>query len=663
MKNKILPIFIVILLFLTGINVIGADLDTNGGVSIAVKEDQISFSQATVETKGEYLLINVGEANTFLMSPGKPMLPVYTKTYKFPFGTKIKDVEVTFSDVKQQVISGRIIPAPKPTPLISVNLDQNNDDQIIEDSSVYSSSDLYPDKWYEYNVGCGLDKTERVVFLTIRYYPIRYSPAENTIQYIENFDVKVTYEEGKGLTPVEDKYDMVIITPKRFYFAALSFKKYKDKMGVPTMIKTTESIYKVYNGRDEPEKIKYFIKDAIEEYGILYVLLLGGMLRQSRRWNVPVRISNLEDQAMGVETCFNETYISDLYYADIYKEGGEFDDWDSNGNGIFAEWTWTWYWNEEGGYGYWIWPVVNKDILDLHPDVYVGRLACNNIFEVKTVLRKIIKYETTANGQSWFKKMILAGGDTTPIVNDTIYEGEVETELGASYMEPLGFQINRLWTSNGKLESSRDMIEAITDGAGFLYCSGHGNPAVWSTHPPQSNDDDWIDALNVIEMMRLRNKNKLPVCIVGGCHNNEFDVGLPYFIDGIKDYRLEYFVWSDDQNCWLKMTWLPRCWSWNLVRQRNGGTIATIGNTGLGWGSVGEACTSGLDGWITSHFFQVYSTLSSLDNCTLGMVHSQTINEYVINFEPNDEYNYLDRKTVEEWALLGDPSLKIGGYP
>ena len=43
------------------------------------------------------------------------------------------------------------------------------------------------------------------------------------------------------------------------------------------------------------------------------------------------------------------------------------------------------------------------------------------------------------------------------------------------------------------------------------------------------------------------------------------------------------------------------------------------------------------------------------------MVYSKTITDYIDTFSPNDDE--LDRKTVEQWVLLGDPSLKIGGYP
>jgi hypothetical protein len=30
-------------------------------------------------------------------------------------------------------------------------------------------------------------------------------------------------------------------------------------------------------------------------------------------------------------------------------------------------------------------------------------------------------------------------------------------------------------------------------------------------------------------------------------------------------------------------------------------------------------------------------------------------------YQPQDPQ--IDRKTIEEWALLGDPSLLLGGYP
>ena len=52
----------------------------------------------------------------------------------------------------------------------------------------------------------------------------------------------------------------------------------------------------------------------------------------------------------------------------------------------------------------------------------------------------------------------------------------------------------------------------------------------------------------------------------------------------------------------------------------------------------------------------------------LGETHAATITNYLTKFpiDWNVEIGsdiQIDCKTVQEWVLLGDPSLKIGGYP
>ncbi|OYT58511.1 hypothetical protein B6U70_00420, partial [Euryarchaeota archaeon ex4484_162] len=58
-----------------------------------------------------------------------------------------------------------------------------------------------------------------------------------------------------------------------------------------------------------------------------------------------------------------------------------------------------------------------------------------------------------------------------------------------------------------------------------------------------------------------------------------------------------------------------------------------------------------------SHFFQVYGEQGKE---ILGETWGQTVTDYVNTFPCNKDQ--IDRKTVEEWVLLGDPTLKIGGY-
>ena len=47
-----------------------------------------------------------------------------------------------------------------------------------------------------------------------------------------------------------------------------------------------------------------------------------------------------------------------------------------------------------------------------------------------------------------------------------------------------------------------------------------------------------------------------------------------------------------------------------------------------------------------------------------GKAISDYLDKYPINWNTPAAWDYsIDAKTVQQWVLLGDPSLKIGGYP
>ncbi len=663
MGKKILSLLTFFLFVSISISAIAIEIDKNEKVSIFSKTESIFFSELNIEKDGGYLKVAVDDLSDFLMIPGKPVLPVFVRTFKFSFGTKIKSINLYPKTISEEYIADKILPASNP--VAKIYSKQQDGDYLLgllEDESVYSSADFFPSTWYDYTIGCGLDGDERVLYVTIKFYPVRYSPKESKLLKVTGVDFNIQYEQSNILVKNVDEYDMVVIAPEEFVDALQPLIEHKNSVGINTTLKTTKEIFKLeifggYPGRDKAEKLKYFIKDAIETLGVKYVMLVGGRVNQQFKWYVPVRYSNLDDYS-GYETSF----ISDLYFADIYRYDNvskeyEFDDWDSNGNGVFAEWI-----NE------------NKDDLDLYPDVYLGRLACRDVSEVETVVNKIINYEKGCYGSDWFKNMILVGGDTFPEDNHTseeygFYEGEIETNHASIPMIDMGFTITELWASTGNLTGESDVIDAINTGAGFVYFSGHSNPAAWSTHPPDSNNV-WINGLLLWYMDLLNNSDRLPICVVGGCHNSQFDVTRLNFVKGLLKERFKYFssnVSVDSGGFW-KGDWVYRCWSWNLVRQINGGTIATIGNTGLGYGETGNKCLVKYDGWLASHFFYVYENLSSLGNDTLGNVHSQAVTDYINQFFyekdgfGEEQWSSADEKTVQGWALLGDPSLKIGGY-
>ena len=814
MMRKISLIFIAGILVFGGFNMAGVNekgkmmQEGNGFFHDESLKQEILFSPPLLEEINGYVSVSIDECNSFLVKPGCPLLPKMVKRIELPYyATNIK-VRVDVEGKNEYEIHEKILKSP---PRIRLS-----DGKVMEDmgDEIYGSSHVYPDKWYSYHIGVGLNGYgERVIHVVVKIYPVIYIPLNGKILTAEKAKIEIGYDLKEE--NIKDTYKLLIVSPPEFRDALQRLVEHKNDIGIPTIMKTTEEIYASYDGRDEPEKIKYAIKDAIEEYGIKYVLLAGGLKSKIyakpkdnenagvKGWYVPVRYSNCrywEGDDPG--------FISDLYFADIYKyEDGKivFDDWDSNGNGIFAEFT-----------------QYSKDTLDLYPDVYVGRLACRNLKEVEDVVNKIIKYETESKDE-WFYRMVGITGDgfldqkdlnitwnvnNVPDGSYTLYaqsindEGEAgpidvthftvnhnaKTKLtfnhddylipelqngypappiakivsisegdvlgkddytyspsereaylnsyyhwadveyvdgilyirgksydpklygdytnihvwiedeegkivfntwrnntiqiaegdwtvgekllhergGAFYYMPENFEKIFLSTANGNFTGKQDVVDALSKGAGFVFFSGHGSPGVWANHYPGipgNRQHAEIIGLSVSDlegrphfpMDAISNEGKPFICVVGGCHNSQFNVSIILTsIDWFNRHSMNTFGYP-----------VPECWSWYIVKQSEKGAIASIGNTGYGYGNLGEWCViGGVDNWITTEFFRVYAEGEA--EAILGNVYAMTISNYITHFHdfvmPEiGDYGWEagDLKTVEQWVLLGDPSLQL----
>ncbi|UCD13486.1 MAG: peptidase C25 [Thermoplasmatales archaeon] len=631
--KKILPLLAVGILVLSGLGA-GALSDQE---RIQEIKEIVLISEPIIQEREDFLILDLKEATSMLFVTGKPMIPMMTKTYTFPAGTKIVDVKVHF-DYSTYGLSKKIQPSPKAFPLsYHYGLRAST---VEVDENVYSSRDLYPSKPYIVGKTIGLKDGKHVLSLSIRVTP-QYSPVADTINVPTNIDIQIKYLPPENILFTADEYDLLIITDEKFVSQLQPLVDHKNSIGVRTVIETTQNIYPNYDGRDAPEDIKLRIKDAIEGWGIKYVLLAGGRKGQTFNWYIPERRTNNDDGWEG-------GFASDLYYGDIYKDDNGtpiFEDWDSNGNGIFAEWL-----NFPTG----------RDIIDYDPDVSVGRIPFRYAFEIDTVINKIITYENSAD-DSWFKNAVVISGDTGPPCRGPatpgIYEGELATGISADLLEDIGFTVERLWLSLGAWSGRKDVINAISEGSGFIHMAGHGNPAHWGNFLPDAqSEEEMIDGLLLRDMHKLKNGEKLPVIVVGGCHNAQFNVTMLNFIKGILKQGLRgYFRMTEPYGDFWKREWVPRDFCSWLVMQKGGGAIASMGCSGLG---LGYFNVLGLADWLEPRFFDAYANQSKN---ILGEAHDQAIRDY-LNIIGGVNSHQNDRKTVEEWTLIGDPSLKIGGY-
>ena len=477
--------------------------------------------------------------------------------------------------------------------------------------------DIMFENIYRKTIGIGI----AILFLCLIVAPsINANISENIVRY--------AVEENDDDS---SDFDLLIICPKKFKLALNPLVRHKSNFNVSAKIVTLKEIYsQIELGRDDAEKVKYFIKDAYDNSNISYVMLVGGKKTQLNSWNCPVRYVQMEDSWP-----WESEILSDLYFADLYDSKGNFSSWNSDGDGLYGEWN-------QG-------EQPEDKYLDLYPEVAVGRLPCRNRLEVRIMVRKIIKYEKSTYGKSWFWDIVAIAGDTYPqVLNESWVgnEGEYYANLVLENMSD--FRNITYYTSDGSLNHWFDIYRAINKGCGFLYFNGHASPRSWTTH--STNSTEWIKAFTVKHIRLLHNRFKLPVCVVGGCHTNQFDVSIFKAFNKTTRWRGEATL---------------ECWSWLLTRKVGGGSIATIGCAALGFTKEDKESFEGGACILEVQFFKQFGQ----DNVDIiGDAWANSISWYIDTFpvdwenpHPND--SWVDVQIAQTWTLFGDPSLKIGGYP
>ena len=89
--QKILSIFLIGVFSVNGFGVFGL---TEQDAETQFMLDEILISDPEIRDVGEYVLVNLEEAESSLLIPGEPILPVIIKKFTFPLGTRIVDVAV-----------------------------------------------------------------------------------------------------------------------------------------------------------------------------------------------------------------------------------------------------------------------------------------------------------------------------------------------------------------------------------------------------------------------------------------------------------------------------------------------------------------------------------------------------------------------------------------
>jgi len=557
------------------------------------------------------------EGNSYLVTPKLPRIPIVVKTLEFPWGTRILDIRYQVTSTSTYSLS---------MPLAETPVFRSIDGGRIL-SSNYTNT-IYPEEWLTYETGVGLNREgKRVLFLTLRIQPIRYHLGTSIIEYIHGINISILHTSHETMYP-KNVFDLLIITPSIYNSTLIPLVEHKESHGIKTKVVVVDDIYQNSPGRDKPEKIKYFIKNAIEQWGIKYVLLIGDITQLPIRRTDAYPWSNYHGVGL----------LTDLYYADIYNSNYEFCSWDGNNNNIFGEVKYNRVFP----------PRADSDLddVDLYPDIAIGRIPCSTPSELSLIVNKIITYEEVTYNQLWFQRIILVGGDTFPpakLAPPFIYEGEITNQKVAQQL--LGFDKIYLWASKHNLNAIT-FNHAVSKGAGFLSYAGHGFEHGWGTYRPNAILNHNLIFYYTPYLRFLHNEYRLPIVFMDACLTAKLDFNL-------SDLR-DYFKWKTPiLNLFLQAEpsdILP-CFAWCFLRQENGGAIAIVGATRPAYTYVDRYGVYAGAGYLDVHFFKSYH-----EGVTVGGMLVSAQVDYL-------NYVFKDFFTIEEFILLGDPSLRVGGYP
>ena len=604
MKKIMISLFFLLLLLNVNTNAILTDESMS-----ACESFTFSFSSPEIKIVNDEIQVFIKEARLSINDPGYPCLPKYTKTITLPQGSMISSV--TIKDIIFSIHSlNATISLSSPPQWYDTRMVKERNKSLFSSHQLKESwnNTWYPKKWVSYKTGSGLNNESLVTFLTLSVYPVQYAACNQTIRSLESITIIVDYELGQKprFTQVQNPINLIVIGPKSFSNAVQPLIIHKKHIGISADYKTTQSIYSSYNGRDQAEKIKYYIEDMVSNNATKYVLIIGSI------YKVPIRTSNTS-----IFGRWEHSVLSDLYYADLYMGDGSFSSWDTNNDGIYGE--------------------TDVDDVDLYPDVYVGRLACDSVEDVSIVVDKIMVYEQNTFGQKWYQSMVFIGGNTFPgIIFQRKNEGEEHNKLIMSIMDDFTPSAV-IWTSKHNFNPVT-INHAINKGAGFVDYSGHGFEHGMGTYRPHGR---FLRTYITPYITGLKNEYKLPVIFFDACLTAKLDFVFQDILD-YKQYRLFDLAFRlANVNTSIK---LPS-FAWSFVKYDRGGAIATIGATRTAYGGEDFGCEK-----LSTEFFSSYERGQKL-----GPMFARAQTNYIHEL-PDDEF------TVEEFVLLGDPSLQLGGH-
>jgi hypothetical protein len=437
-----------------------------------------------------------------------------------------------------------------------------------------------------------------------------------------------------GPTPASPTKDrLVVIAPRAFHPALAEFIAHKQKL-LPTELRSLEEILQRGHGVDDPEKLKHFLYDEWKQRGLGYALLVGDVDVLPVRYMVLDRVT-----PAAFDYAFHP---SDLYYSDLARADGSFEDWnarkDSFHAGYFGEVRGEK--NKQDG--------INYDQIDYLPDIAVGRWPVSSAAEARLVAAKSIAYEQS----------VLAGDD--PSLRRAAFfavGGWIDSRGPMSKMAARltnGWSVEKHFYSDGSQTNAappdhHQLRAVFNGGVGLVVHTGHGAP------------DSWDQCFSLRDLDAITNAQRLPVVISAGCSTAYFAPLPPYgaYVDvdgkehaGTDDHEI-FSAPPPPPSPYQRGRFNPTGLGEQILKRGANGAVAYIGcNTGS------QPCALTLvSGFVTA---LAQEKNPRLGDCWASAIRYYFEHEHLDQLKPNaDWYPPSIFFQGMKFMLFGDPSLRM----
>jgi len=449
-------------------------------INYECRYDQSSILFEKLDDKDLIQLKDIG----LIEEVGKPMIPVDLINLLIPQGQKADSVRVKINSFYTLPGSYEIKASPDP-------LDPSKNPI---DLSIYNSKGPYPGIRAKI-IRTGSFGGNRIVQIAV--HPMDYFPKQGKIVFFTDLTIELFYGASRGMSIkqtyrtsysdyiinkalksiVDNEYDI----PSYSYHPNIKDPNIKDKGEYSYIIITRESLEKGFEPLIDYLKKKginartFLVKEILEEYrgdpisrifddaGCIREFLMD-MYKDGAQWVllggdenvVPVRYGTSIDNYQSVP----QQQPSDLYYSDL--DGN----WNVDGDNCYGE--------------------PHEDSTDCLPELFVGRLPCDNLDEIASWFDKLVSYETNPGGGpgiNYLTRVFWIGADQ-------VRESPKYVIENAPFPSYFSHDTTMLESPDGYTPRGSEVIDRMNTYYGWFNFYGHGSPDQLTVSCPDNNHPD-----------------------------------------------------------------------------------------------------------------------------------------------------------------------------